>query len=262
MLGWVMLCLFVADYALAENALPSREYRETYVKAMQVFGEGKYEEAMKLAREAVVLDPAQASAYNLLGATQVKLRQPQEAVASFQKILSLQPENSVAVFNLGEAYFLLKNYSEAKKYFESYLKTEGNATNALARYKMILCDLLGGREAAARETVLGLKPTISHPLEYYGRAALLFHQGDEEQARSYLESAGKIYSPGLNLAFADSLVELGWLNRNEVAEIGAVNAAALQSLSAEFQPQNDEDSSRGLNRDIESLLPALDEDNR
>lgn len=257
-----LFCLIIlfgisVNGALAQSPEPSQEYKDIYAKAMEVFGEEKYEEAIEYSEQAIALDPQMPAAYNLTGAAYVKLEQYDQAAISFQKILSIQPDNTIAMFNLGEAKFLTKDYGNAKKHFQSYLNSEGNSTNALARYKVILCDLLGGNEAGARKAVDELKPTISHPLEYYGRAALLFHAGNEVEARGYLQSAFQIYPGGINLAFSDSLVELGWLKREEVAQIGAVNAAALQSLSTEFQPEIEKDESGALKEKFDSLLPSL-----
>lgn len=241
----------------SQESPPSAEYQGKYRKAIELFNEAKYEETLSLLEQAVALEPQQTSAYNLIGAALVKLKRFDEAGAVFRKILSVQPDNAIAMFNFGESLFLAKKYPEAKQQFQAYLNTEGNKTNALARFKIILCDLLGGNEAEARQNVAKLRPTISHPLEYYGRAAVMFHDGNEEEAREYLQSAFQIYPGGMNLVFADSLVELGWLKRDEVAQIGAVNAAALQSLSSEFQPDTGNEDTGGTLDSFESLLPSL-----
>jgi len=255
--GLIIICGLAGTTAHAETPEPSEEYKQIYSSALQEFNAENYDKALTILEQTIAVDPQQTAAYNLSGAANVKLKKYEQAIDSFRKILSIKPESSIAMFNLGESLFLLKDYSQAKQYFQGYLNTEGNKTNALARYKVILCDLLGGNEAVARDAVQNLKPTISHPLEYYGRAAIQFHAGNEEEAREYLRSAFQIYPGGLNLAFADSLVELGWLKEGEVAQIGAVNAAALKSLSNEFQPEAEKDDSGTFREKFDSLLPSL-----
>ncbi len=253
----VLISIITGPDVRGELPEPSTEYKNIYTEAITLFNEAKYEQAVTKLEEAIALDPQQVAAYNLAGASHVKLKNYDKASVAFNQILSIQPENSIAMFNYGESLFLAKNYPAAKKQFQGYLGTKGNKTNALARFKVILCDLLGGNESGALKAVQDLRPTISHPLEYYGRAALQFHAGNDEEARQYLQSAFQIYPGGMNLAFADSLVELGWLKQGEVAQIGAVNAAALQSLSTEFQPDSGEDSGAFSDK-FESMLPSLD----
>lgn len=258
----MLLCGVSGHSGLAQAVEPSQEYQDIYAKAMQAFLEEQYEDTLSLLEQAIALEPQQANAYNLAGAANVKLRNYNQAATSFQQILALDPENMIAIFNLGESYFLLKDYTKSKQYFQTFLNIEGNSANALARFKLLLCHLLGGNEESARATVEALRPTISHPLAYYGNAALHFHAGNNDEARSYLKSAFEIYPGGVNLAFADSLVELGWLERNEVAQIGAVNAAALQSLSREFQPDIEQDDSNALFKRFDSLLPSIGGDDK
>jgi tetratricopeptide (TPR) repeat protein len=223
---------------------------------VNLFNEAKYDESLAKLSEAEVVDAAQVATNNLRGAVYVKQRKYAQAAEAFKAILASQPDNSIAWFNYGESQFLAKNYSQAKESFKRYLETEGNKTNALARFKIILCDILSGNVSEARKAVENLRPTISHPLEYYGRAAIEFNAGRDAEAREYLKSAFDIYPGGMNLAFADSFKELGWLKPDEVAQIGAVNAAALQSLSTEFQPSSNEGSD-AYKEKFESMLPSL-----
>ncbi|MEM6884700.1 MAG: tetratricopeptide repeat protein [Verrucomicrobiota bacterium] len=261
---FIAVCLTIfcsAQFSLhsshAQAAEPTKEYIELYAKAKAEFDGENYQESLKILEEAIALEPQLVHSYNLKGAVLVKLDEYDQAAETFQQVLAIQPENVIANYNMGESFFLAEKYSQAKEQFQVYLNSEGNQTNALARYKVILCDLLGGNESAARKAVEELRPTISHPLQYYGRAAIHFHAGEEEEARSYLKSAFNIYPAGLNLAFSSSFLELGWLKEGEVAEVGAVHAAGLQSLSTEFHPEIEKDDSGALREKFESLLPSL-----
>jgi len=254
---WLALSLIAGcSWLHGQPPRPTPEFQAKYRAALEAFNENDYEMALTLLNEAEQIQPGMEATLNLKGASHVKLKNFQEAANAFRGILAQKPQNPVALFNYGETLFLSKNYPQAKEAFQKYMATEGNANNALGRLKVFLCDLLMGNEQAVQEMIANLKPTISHPLEYYCRAARLFHQGNEEEARGYLNSAFEIYPAGMNLAFADSFVELGWLKSNEIAEIGAVDASALQSLSQEFQPQETE---TGIDAEqFESLLPALE----
>ena len=251
---------FSQDHTFAQDDnTPPVAYQEKYRAAVEAFNEEKFAKTLELLNEADSLAPGLPSTLNLKGAAHVKLRDFKAAAVDFRKILEKKPDNAVALFNYGEVLFLSENYAQAKEAFSKYLQTEGNKTNALGRYKVILCDLLMGNIKEVKTTIAELRPTISHPLEYYARAAVEFSQDNEQEAREYLQSAFNIYPGGMNLAFADSFVELGWIKREEVAQIGAVNAAALQSLSREFQPEagGEDDSFKDK---FQSLLPSLGEE--
>ncbi|MGF1677972.1 MAG: tetratricopeptide repeat protein [Candidatus Methylacidiphilales bacterium] len=248
--------LMIPSSLKAQNTpAPSPEYQAAYGKAIEAFNEQRLEDTLKHLDEAERFSPGEISSLNLKGAVLVRQKKIDEAAEAFKQILVRQPDNAIAMFNYGEALFLSKKYTEAKEQFIKFMKAPNNNNNALARFKVILCDLLGGNEAEARKTVEALRPTISHPLEYFGRAAILFHQKNDAGAREYLQSAFNIYNPGMNLAFADSFVEIGWLGREEVAQIGAVDATSLQSLSQEFQPTSDGSGAR--KEQLEALLPSL-----
>ncbi|MEM6822415.1 MAG: tetratricopeptide repeat protein, partial [Verrucomicrobiota bacterium] len=215
----------------SDDSPPSAEYQKLYRDALELFNKEQFDEALLKLEEASAIEPSRLATHNLKGAVYVKQKDYEKAATAFQSIIDQQPDNPIALFNYGEVLFLSGKYAQAKESFQKYRATEGNQSNALARFKVILCDLLGGNEAEAKKTVAELSPTVSHPLEYFGKAALEFHAGNEKKARTFLQSAFNIYPGGMNLAFADSFVELGWLKKGDVTQIGAVNAAALQSLS-------------------------------
>lgn len=256
-----LAALFVGlfqDCLLAQEVTPlPPAYQEKYRAAVDAFNKEKYTESLALLAEADTISPNQIATFNLQGAAHVKRRDFQKAAVSFRKILEKEPQNPIAFFNYGEVLFLSENYPQAKEAFIKYLGTEGNEKNALGRFKVLLCDLRMGNIQEVKAVVDNLRPTISHPLEYFARAAIEFSQNNEKEARSYVQSAFQIYPGGMNLAFADSFVELGWIGRGDVAQIGAVNAAALQSLSREFQPEDDPGEDTSFKEKFRSLLPSL-----
>jgi tetratricopeptide (TPR) repeat protein len=241
---WVFV--FLAGMALAPRGTAETEAAETppseamqavYAEALQLMNQGKIDDALAKLASGPAAEGDHSAVLNLKGALHVRKKDYPTAAAAFGKILEKSPNNAVARFNLGEVHFLQKNYPKAKEFFGQFLKEPGNSQNALARYKIFLCDLLGADPAAATQTLKGLEPTISHPFYYYANAASAFKAGRESAAREYIQSAFGIYPGGLNAAFADSLVELGWLKQEEIAQIGAIDSAALQSLSSEFRPE-------------------------
>jgi tetratricopeptide (TPR) repeat protein len=208
-------------------------------------------------------DPAYLGLMNIRLSALVQVKDYDQALELLSK-LAKREEGGSAVhdFNYGEIYFLKKNYKESIKHFEKFLAVEGNENNALARFKLYLGNLLGGQESTAEELKSKILPSISHPLYYYVQAASEFHAGNDDEARAWLKSASSIYSLGLNVAFADTFKEVGWLEPHEVTGFPVLTQAQLSSLNAEFQPQAPNRPKKRGGSIFEGMMPSLggDED--
>src|SRR5438477_12440361 len=63
-----------------------------YYVAVVAVQEGQYPDGIKLAQRALSVGPAQPRLHNLLGQTYVRLGEEQEALASFDRAIELQPD--------------------------------------------------------------------------------------------------------------------------------------------------------------------------
>ncbi|MEB3831869.1 CHAT domain-containing protein, partial [Phormidium sp. CCY1219] len=82
---------------------------------------GQYEEAIASYNEAIRLQPDFAVAYNNRGIAQRNLGQHEEAIASYNEAIRLQPDYAVAYFNRGNAQDNLGQYEEAIASFDCAL---------------------------------------------------------------------------------------------------------------------------------------------
>ena len=80
-------------------------------------GVNKHEEAIKIFRRAISLDPSYARAHNNLGNTFKTIQKNDEAIIELQEAIRLNPEYALAHHNLGEAYLNKKDFENAKKSF-------------------------------------------------------------------------------------------------------------------------------------------------
>jgi tetratricopeptide (TPR) repeat protein len=232
---------------------PSIESQRLYSEAIGLMNEGNMDSSLKKVDEMLAKEPDNLAGLNLRGAVLVRKKDYEAAEASFARILAIDSKNSVAHFNLAEVSFLRKDYAKAKGHFTHFMEVKGNEQNALGRYKIFLCDLLGSDPSPAMKLLETLEPTISNPLYYFAHAAAEFKQQRPEKGREFIQSAFGIYPGGMNAAFADSMVELGWIKQEEVASVGAIDASALNSLSTEFQPAKDAGPPTSLG--FENVLP-------
>lgn len=106
----------------AQSLNPSRQDRKearTYYNlgVKHVFS-GKYEEAIKAFKRAILLDPQDGDAYFSLGNVYSDLGRRTEAVEAYQQAISLAQGDGEAYNNLGLAYLKLGLYRQAAEAFE------------------------------------------------------------------------------------------------------------------------------------------------
>ena len=159
-------------------------------------------------------------AHNLRGVIFTKLEDYETARAAFRKALEIK-DGSLARFNLAELDFAEKKSALAEAAF-SKLKADfpdlRESTVKLIDYKLFISALLQSespgdeKEKAALAALETFDPFDTSPVYYYSHAALAFHKGDEEDAREWIASAGRIYDKPTAAVYLDALHEMGWLD--------------------------------------------------
>ena len=139
--------------------------------------------------------------------------------ASSARRSAANPKFREAQYNLAQISFKKGEYAKARDRFEAlFAETPGGEKNQAAqliKYKIFMTLLLEGKEVAAQQLMDQFKFTGDTPALYYAQAAWEFKHGRAEQGNDWVTSARKIYSPALNMVFADSFYDLGWLEKRE-----------------------------------------------
>ncbi len=150
---------------------------------------------------------------------------------ALQKALATDPKFWNARFNLAEIPFLRKDWAEARKRFDALL--QGNAAELqgdaaqLIQYKILLTYLLQGNENMVDSILAKFELSPDTPAANYSNAAIALQHKNEKEAKDLLAAAEKNFSPQLNKLFAESLYEVGWLQK----PVGQTRAA-LELTSA------------------------------
>ncbi|HEV3205050.1 MAG TPA: tetratricopeptide repeat protein, partial [Gemmataceae bacterium] len=92
------------------------------LKAKAALANGKVEEALKLADQAIAADDKNAQAYVLRGFAQEVQEKHAEAIADFTKAITLDPKTSDAYFQRGCEHFKLAHIKESIVDFDKYLE--------------------------------------------------------------------------------------------------------------------------------------------
>ncbi len=132
--------------------------------------------ARQLMNRYLQLNPESPTIWNLLGKYYLMTRQYQQAVRAFSHADSLNPRKSITKYNLGIAFYNLKDYTTAKRYFREaiaiddfldahlYLgqiyREEGNCEAALKEFRYRVKHKRGPEDAYALEAMKGIRDCL------------------------------------------------------------------------------------------------------
>ena len=202
----------------APEAAPTRlspEYMKLIGESALLFQQQQFEAATDQLDKADAIRMETPIALNMRGAIATETGDYELARGHFEKALDKDATYFAPRFNLGEILFLEGKFAEAREHFENMLDEMEN--NELLQYKIFLCYLMQGQMEAAREKLGQIKFPSDTPAYYYANAALEFHQDNETEARSWIDSSQRIFGQRQNIFFMQSLADLGYLSSDEIA---------------------------------------------
>lgn len=177
-------------------------------EATDFFEHRKYTAALEDAARLVEVDPDNAEAYLLRGNIYARQKNWVDAQADFQHAIHLKGASAGASFNLAELQFLQRNYDAARA---GFLPLEKTTMGDFASFKVFLCDLFGGRNEEASRDLAAFNVVGSNPSYYFSNAAWALYHHQTDDARGWLDSASRIYSPTKYALYTSSLTDLGYL---------------------------------------------------
>ncbi len=223
--------LALTSYA-ATNVAPTKgELEAMYDKAFRDFNANNYPDALKELDAIDARQPDLAESQNLRGVILMRQAQYDQAEVALQKALAADPKFWNARFNLAEIPFLRKDWPEARKRFDALLQGDASElqgeASQLIKYKILLTYLLQGNQNMVDSILAKLELSPETPAANYSHVAIAFHNKKEKEAKDLLGTAEKNFSPQLNKLFAESLYEVGWLQKQ-----AGQTRAALELTSA------------------------------
>ncbi len=183
--------------------------------------------------------PNQAPSLNLRGEIAMEDQKFDEAEEAFRQANVANPKFREAQYNLAQIPFKKKDYAKSRERLEKlFADTPGGEKNQAAqliKYKIFMTLLLEGNDAQAQQMMDQFKFTGDTPALYYAQAAWSFKHDNRDQGNDWIKSARKIYSPALNIIFADTFYDLGWLER--APETAPTTTALAQANAAPAGPK-------------------------
>jgi tetratricopeptide (TPR) repeat protein len=227
------ISLLVFGTIAANDVAPSNsELEAMYDKAYRAFDAANYAEALKQLDAIDARKPDLAASQNLRGVVYMRQGLYDKAEAALSEARGLDPKFWNARFNLAEIPFLKKDWAEARKRFQELLASntaelQGEATQ-LIQYKILLTYLLEGNDTMVDSILAKFELSPDTPAVHYANAAISLQGQNIPDAKNWMSAAEKNFSPQLNKLFAESLYEIGWLQKQPGQQ-----RPAVQLLSSE-----------------------------
>jgi len=214
----MVLRLFAADSFGAENVAPTKaELEEMYNAAFRAFDSNKFAEALKQLDAIDARQPDLAASKNLRGVILMRQGNYDQAEAALQDASRIDPKFWNARFNMAEIPFLKKDWAEARNRFEQLLSNGesdlAKEASQLIQYKILLTYLLEGKDNMVDSIQAKLELSPDTPAVNYVKAAVALQKKNQKEAKDWISAAEKNFPPQLNKLFAESLYEVGWLEK-------------------------------------------------
>jgi Tfp pilus assembly protein PilF len=206
---------------------PADAAKKMIADAVQRMNANDVEGALNDLNQAIKTNPSSTGAYVLRGSIYYNKQQWPQAEADFEAASRIAPTNPVLKFNLVELKFRQKQYDLARSGFLALEKDPDMGD--FAAYKVFLCDLFGGHEAAAKKELDVFNDVMGNPSYYFSNAAWSLVHKNLEDARSWLLSASRIYPPRKNEVYAQSLRDLGYLPIPQPTDVVTAPSGAAPS---------------------------------
>jgi len=189
---------------------------EMYNAAYKAFDSNKFPEALKQLDALDAWRPGLAfsASKNLRGVILMRQGNYDQAETALQDAVRIDPKFWNARFNLAEIPFLKKDWPEARKRFEQLLSTDlAKEASQMIQYKIFLTYLMEGKGNMVDSIWAKLELSPDTPVVDYVKAAVALQQKNQNEAKDWINAAEKNFSPQLNKLFAESLYEVGLLEK-------------------------------------------------
>jgi tetratricopeptide (TPR) repeat protein len=209
-IAWLVLVTVVFGATIAAHSRSDDNTDRLVGEAIADINQKRFDAALGHLREAERRDPNSGDILNLLGAVYTKMKDYAQARSYFERSLAQEPTFFAPAFNLGELLFLEKQYPQALEAFSKLLIADPD--NELLQFKIVLCLSLLDRAQDARVLVARMKFPGNSPAWYYARAALEMRDGDPRTARKLLATARVIFPEATSL-YDETFETLDWPTR-------------------------------------------------
>lgn len=182
-------CVLAARVGLAQSPVPQGPSAEQLSRQGEDLLRSHHAlQAKQVLERAAKRDPANAGAWELLGAVYSQLGLKQDAIRAYDNALKLRPKNPLALYNLGALQLGQGRFEDAVRYLQSFHKLQPQNRSVLLA--LAQCFLSLGRNTEAQTTIDELLAASGNNPELDLRAGeLLLAHGQVHSALKPLSDA-------------------------------------------------------------------------
>lgn len=192
-----------------------REFAKHFGEAARFFQQKRIFETLDALHEAEKVFDQSAELLNLRGSCYVEMRAFDKSLEAFEAAKKLNPDNTSIRFNIGEVYFVTREWQKSHDVFLEILREipeENIALSRLVEFKVMLCKKRLGQEEEVIIMAEKYDFLDDSPYHYYAQAALAYEREDLLAAEEWLARAGRIFAdPNIIAPWQDTLVEFGYI---------------------------------------------------
>ncbi len=167
---------------------PATEFYRISDRALALYRQGRFEDAISEWKKALELDPQDAAAISNLGAALHGAGRLDDAAREFARALELDPDNVRAHTNIGIALARSKKYDEAARHLERALELRPGDAQARSAYGGMLVET-GETEKALVHLRVALELTPDSPDALNNYAGALARAGRYQDSLPYFQKA-------------------------------------------------------------------------
>ena len=181
-----------------------RNDREQYLRAFNnakhAYQQGQWVACIGYLADCEMIFRGNPNVWNLRACCLMEQKYLDEAAEELEKVRKVLPNDPVTAMNLANIRMARGQYAESIDTLRKLRETLPYGTPQELLYVLdfreMLCHIMLGQEAEAKELVKGLTPISDTPLYYYSQVVFALAQGDRVGASRHLRTANSIFSKG------------------------------------------------------------------
>lgn len=177
-------------------------------KANIAIEKGEYREAINLLNKALSKKKYLGEAYSEKAHCYTKLNNDDSAIIVYDQLLAIDPNNTLAFYNIGLCKYRQEKFDEAIDYLNNAMKTKGYNSNDTAKSQFIMEYTPAGKDLLGMDN----KFDISFSEIFFIAGLAHYEKGNIKKAYSYFTEC---VSRGSNVPESHYMIGLCWLSSGD-----------------------------------------------
>lgn len=185
---------------------PVAEAAKTGQKAMKLFNEANWDEAVEEFSAGIAEDPSNPTLYFFRGLSHENNGNVEGALEDYQKAMKLKPDFILPYSRSGKIYARRRNHEKAEELYQKAVELGDQDITTLYNYAVVLMNLGQSQEAKTIFEKL-LEVDDSYSDAYYHMGIIAIGQGETEKAKELLQKFLELDPENPNASVAQKILD-------------------------------------------------------